>query len=68
MINAAQLKKWLAMIDDSHSIAIDDGGLMLGGFDQFNLPTGACIEVGGEASFVEDIPAGFRTLSTEDMR
>jgi hypothetical protein len=47
MISVTELKTWMATLEDTSSVAIDDGGLTLVELNIFNEETGAYLEIGG---------------------
>jgi hypothetical protein len=47
MMNAAEVKSWLATVDDSSSVAIGEGGLCLVELTSAGEKTHAYLEIGG---------------------
>jgi hypothetical protein len=47
MMDVAEVKRWIATLDDDSNLAIDDGGLCLVELTADGEETGAYIEIGG---------------------
>jgi len=47
MMHTAEVKRWIATLDDGGALAIDDGGLCLVELTAEGEETGAYIEIGG---------------------